>query len=113
MDPISMIVSGVGNIVQGAGTAIAANQEAKTDDICGKKPGMFANKDKKQAYEDCMAKASQARIDALNARIKAESESKAEMQDNSKKWIVPLIVGIVVIALIVTTIVIIRRKRKK
>lgn len=115
LDPISAIAEGIGGIFQGGGAAIAATQEANTDDICGKKPGIFAKKDKKEAYQQCMANASAARINALNAQAEATkraSETKATEETN-RKWVVPVVVGVISIALIVTIVWAVKRKSKK
>lgn len=113
LDPISAIAEGIGGIFQGGGAAIAATQEANTDDICGKKPGIFAKKDKKEAYQECMKKASDARINALNAQAEAtkRAETKATETDN-RKWVMPVVVGVIVIALIVTVVIVVKRKKK-
>jgi hypothetical protein len=113
LDPISAIAAGIGGIFQGGGAAIAATQEANTDDICGKKPGFFAKKDKKEAYDECMKKASEARINALNAQAANQPSLRASTDEATKnKWVIPVVIAVVVIA-IITTVIIIRRNRKK
>lgn len=117
LDPISAIAEGIGGIFQGGGAAIAATQQANTDDICGKKPGLFEKNrnEKLEAYAQCMAKASDARINALNAQAEATkraSETKATEEKN-RKWVVPVVVGVISIALIVTIVWAVKRKSKK
>lgn len=119
LDPISSIVQGVGGIFQGAGTAIAASKEANSDDICGSKPGVFANKSKKEAYQACMAKASEARINAMNAQSESalltarNAGLKSSEKEEKNKWIVPTVVGSILVVAIIITIIVVRRRKNK
>lgn len=110
MDPISLIVSGVGNIFQGAGTAIAANQTASKDDVCGKKPGIFAKKEVKAEYQSCMMKSADAKMELMKQQ--SEMAKKTTEVAEGKKTGLYVAIGVSVLIAVVIIVVIIRKRKK-
>lgn len=105
VDVISNIVGGVGSAIQGIGQM----QQSKVDDVCGKKPGIFAKKAKKDAYDACIAKSAAAKMELM----KQQTEMAKRTEETKPKNKTGLYIGIAVAVLLAVVIIVVIRRRKK
>lgn len=102
---ISGIIQGIGGIVQGVGGIANSN----VDDVCGKKPGLFANKSQKDKYQECLTKSAEAKIALMKSKAETDRVTD-ESSSSNKKIIMIAVISTVVIVAIVVTVVIVSKK---
>jgi non-homologous end joining protein Ku len=106
VDIISNIVGGVGSAIQGVGQM----QQSKVDDVCGKKPGIFAKKEVKDQYQQCIMNSADAKMELMKQQ--SEMAKRSEATKESKKTGLYVAIGVSVLIAVVIIVVIIRKRKK-
>lgn len=92
----------------GFGTGGAAREESMSHDLCGRKPGVFASKERKDNWEECVKLVAEGKIEVAKAQAEAAKAKALNPKSNANKTLI--IVGVSVAVAIVVFLIIKKRK---